>query len=213
MDPYSKLQQQIKYYEYVENQSKNPVDYTNLPYTEEDLNPMVRVLAEKIFSYSKNNLDINLSGIFIDPDIMEPVDLFSVMIEFIMYGLNIITKGQKTLFDITDQFEDIIYDIKKYLKSVGFDMKIDEVFGLDSHLQYDGNTCYCRIVPKPNNYLVVKNDWNILNYRIIINNDYKHSTNSSIETFQAWFINKNKKVFTINTTFAKHMYNNTRCDT
>jgi hypothetical protein len=219
MDPYSKYKKQQEYYEHFQHQLENPIDLANQLMDGEDPNNTIRLLAKNVFSKNKNNLDIDLSGAIFDES-METADIFCMLTEFILYGLHIRTNGMKTLFDITDQFEDLVFEIKTYIKTIGFDMFLDEPIGYsdiypnmttdDYHLYEERADYYHRIVPKPINHLCPPDDWYVLNYRMIPNKQFSFTALTPLDIFRAYFVNKNNKVFTIKFTFAKHL-SNSKC--
>lgn len=191
MDPYSQYKKQTEYYEYFEKQKENYTDLTS------EQNNSIALLAKHLFTKSKNNLTSDLTGILVDES-MDTTDIFCMMIEFILYGLNILTNNNTTIFDLEESTDDIIYTIKSYLKSTGFNIEIHEEFMDDDVILYrDRSDYYCEILPKPPSYLCHKG-WYVLNYRIIDNKKFKRTLNTPLEKFTAFFITKQNKLFVIN---------------
>lgn len=194
MDPYSQYKKQTEYYDYFENQKKN---YVDLSKDQTDPNNSIKRFAEILFIKSTKNLNQDLSGILID-ETMETVDIFCMLIELVLYGLDILTESQYTIFDLVESYDDIVYTIRSYLKSAGFDVQINEILMDDDTILYrDNPNYYCEIVSKPLLCLCDKG-WYVLNYQMIENMKFNFSRITSIETFKAFFISKQNKIFTVN---------------
>lgn len=186
MDLRSQYERELKYYQYVEEQREN---YVTLA---ED-NSSVRLFADFLFSKKIDDLGGHLSGLLFD-DGIELLDAFCMLLEIVLYGFD---KFDKNIFELDDQCDDFIYDIKKYLRSMGFDMSIDEVFHfLDNvNLFADKNDYYCQITPKPHPFFCT-NDWFVSNHRLVINRNFV-STDTSLNQYYAYFVSKSKKIFSI----------------
>jgi hypothetical protein len=202
MDPYSQYKKQLEYYEYYEKQKENFID---LSQGLEDPNNSVFELANILFNKSKRNLDQDLMGLFIDES-MDVADIFCLLVELVLYGLDILSNGKNTIFSIEDSTDDIIYTIKSYLKSTGFDMIIHQEFididnDNDTNLYRDRDDFFCEILPKPPSYLCAKG-WYILNYRIINNKKFVFTKITPLNNFKAFFISNTNKIFTMNFKFA-----------
>jgi hypothetical protein len=213
MDFHSRYNKQLEQYKYFQDRLENYVDLSKQIDPAEP-NATIKLLADKVFNKNANNLDMDLTGILSDED-MEAQDLFQAILELVLYGLDIITDGSITLFDINDQFCDIMHDLKKYLKSMGLDMKIDEEIGVEDINAYaDKTDHYYRIVPKPIKWLCPQTDWYVLTYRMIPNESFtciNTANTMPLSKFKTWFVNKQKKIFTIEFGFAKHVTSQTRC--
>lgn len=185
-------EKEIKYYQYLENQREN---YVTLA---ED-NSSVKMFANILFSKKISNLNDDLSGLLFEEG-MEIADLFCMLLELMLYGFD---KFDRNLFELDDQCDDFIYDIKKYLKSIGFDMSVDEVFHfLDNvNLYSDRDDYYCQITPKPHVFFST-DDWKISNYRFITNNQYR--CGDVLKDYYAYFISTDKKIFSIRFMFINH---------
>ena len=201
MDPNSQYNRQLEYYEHFEKQLENPTDLTqDLDYP----NDSVIELAKILFNKSKNYLNYDLSGAIFDES-MDVADVFCMLVELVLYGLNILSDGKTTIFNFEDSLDDIIYTIKSYLKSIGFDMIVvnheSNENDNDIFSYRDRDDLFCEIVPKPPIYLCYTG-WYVLNYRMINNNKFKYSKITPLNTFKAFFISNNKQIFTINFKFV-----------
>ena len=196
MDPYSKYRQQLEYYEYFEKQKENYVDLTK-----QNPNNSVKELATILFKKSNNGLDKDLTGILLD-DQMETADIFCMVLELVLYGLDIITNGEADIFQLQESTDDMVFMIKRYLKSAGFNMEIhEELFVDDIDLYRDRTDYYCQIVRRPPELLCV-NGWYVLNYRMIENKKHIINKIDPLPNYRAFFIASNKKIFVINFYFT-----------
>jgi hypothetical protein len=168
MDPFSTLQKEIERLKYIESQKENYTDLTS--YGENSIFEFSKIL----FSKNPKNLDVNLSEILFDED-AEYLDIFCTILEIILYGVDILTESKNSIFDLKSCNETLVNEIKKYMKSIGYNVIITE----------ENNTTdyYCEIVPKKNNQ-----GWCILNYQIKINSNFKYP--------YAFFVS-NEKIFCI----------------
>ncbi|XWV25181.1 mg424 protein [Tupanvirus deep ocean] len=195
MDPYSQYKKQLEYYEYFEKQREN---YTDLSQDQPNPNDSIVVFANLLFKKSLRNLNQDLSGILVD-ETMEAADIFCMLIELVLHGLHILTDGKSTIFDLEESTDDVVYTIKSYLKSAGFDIVVTEDFMDDDQpvcLYRDRNDYYCEIVPKPPAQFCQK-DWYVLKYRMINNKKFKFMRITPITNFKAFFISNKNKIFTI----------------
>jgi hypothetical protein len=192
MDPYRQYNEQEKYNAYVQSQSENYIDITHYH------NDSVRIFAERLFNKSKKILNNDLYRILVDNH-MSAVEMFSMLVEIVLYGMDILTSGNYGWLNVTDSTSDIIYDIKKYVETIGFDIIVHEII-LPEHeipLYRDRTDYYCQILPKPPPFLC-RGTWNILMYRIIENTHFKYIDNvTPIDDFSALIITHSKQVFTI----------------
>lgn len=195
MDPYLQYQKQLEFYEYYEKQRENPTDLT------ESGDDGIVQFAEYLFGKSEDKLYEDLSGILID-DSMDIADVFHMLMELFLHGFNILTSGKKTIFDLGESYDDIIFTIKSYFKSVGFDINLEEIFydGDTPSLYRDKNDYYCEILPLPPSYFCYKG-WYVLDYRIITNDKFIFYPTTSISLFKSIFITKDNKLFVINFKF------------
>ena len=200
MDPNSQYKRQLEYYEYFEKQLENPTD---LAHNLDNPNDSVIELAKILFNKSKNYLNYDLSGAIFDES-MDVADVFCMLVELVLYGLDILSKGKTTIFNFEDSLDDIIYTIKSYLKSIGFDMIVINRESNDNNnifSYHDSEYLFCEIVPKPPVYLCY-DGWYVLNYCMINNNKFNYSKTTPLDTFKAFFVADNKQIFTISFKFV-----------
>jgi hypothetical protein len=224
MDDYTKYKNQLEYYEYFQKQLSNYTDLTQQPAksidnfctnevstdTEFDPNDSVLEFAKILFGKSEKNIFHDLHGVIFD-DQMDVSEVFCMLINLVLYGIDILVnqKGKNnqnyTIFDFEDSTDDIIYTIKSYLKSTGFNMTVRTEITEDDNNNYylyrDRTDLFCEIVPKPPIYLCYKG-WYVLNYRIIENNKFKYFNMTPLDEFKAFFKSKNNTIFIINFNFA-----------
>lgn len=189
MDPYSVYAKQLEYYEYVQKQMSNPVNLTNTAQSS-----TIRLMAERIFS--KTDTTANLYGILTD-ETLDAADIFGILVELVLYGLDILTKQQIKIFDIKESTDDIIFKIKRYLKSLGFDMKFHEevMFETKINVFRDRTDWFYEIAPKPTlNWWCPPADWYVLNYRLIPNKLFDIINNSELSNYKAFYISSENKV-------------------
>lgn len=202
MDHHNDYNRQLEYYQYVEQQKENFIDLTkDVP--EDDPNDNIRQFAERLFSKREKDLKYDLSGILMD-DTMVIADVFCMLVEIILYGLNVLTDKTATLFDWTDSTNDRIYSIKHYLRSTGLDMDVyEEIVDIDKiNLYRDRSDYYCEIVKRPPPFLCHPG-WYVLNYRLINNRKFIYDEHTPLELFRAFFISTDKKIFRINFKFSR----------
>ena len=198
MDPYSQHNKQLEFYKYYETQREN---YCDLTVHQDENNKTIKKLAKILFGKYKNSLDQKLTRLLFD-DGMEIADLFCMLIELLVYGFDILAK--KNIMDIEECTDDIIYTIKYYFISAGFDLYVSEDFIMntdDITLYRDRNDYYCEILAKPPQYLCLKG-WYVLNNRLIDNKQFRINMTTPLEHFKAFFISKQKRIFTIKFKFT-----------
>lgn len=200
MEPYSQYQKQLEYNEYIEKQREK---YIDLSQGLENPNNSIYILAKEIFNKNKKKLTSDLTNILMDEN-TETVDIFCVLLELVLYGLEILSNGKINVFDLRDQIDDNIFLMKSYLESSGFDINVEEeiIDSKDAILYRDRSDYYCEIVPKPPSYLCT-NSWCILNYKFILNKKFLFHDEMSMDKFKAFFISNEKKIFVINFRFHK----------
>lgn len=200
MDNYSQYKKQLEFYNRLEVQRENYVDLTKEQSNEND---SIVKFATILFNKSHNNLDQDLSGILID-ETMESVDIFCMLIELVLYGLNVLARNTDanmgtdlTIFDLVESSDRIVDVINCYLKSCGFKININEQITDDDAVLYrDKDDYYCEIVEKPPSYLCHEG-WYVMNYRLINNSKFKFMSITPLHKFVAFFISKQNKIFTI----------------
>ena len=173
-----------KYYHYVEKQKENYVDLTK----DGGINEFAMIL----FSKSPAKLDQDQCRIFSDD--MNVADLFCMLIELVLYGVDILTNKSADIFSLKTSTDDIIYTIKAYLKSSGFDMMVSEEFSEEVNLYRDRTDYFCQITKRPPVFLCHSN-WSLLNYQIIENRRF--SLSSQLTDYSVFFISSEKKIFLI----------------
>lgn len=184
------LQRQQEYYDYVEKQQENAIDLSA------DSNS-IQVLAQNIFS--KKPLDTRYDAVgLISDGSMEVADIFCMLLELVLYGLDILSEKKADIFMLEESTDDIIYLIKNYLKSIGFTIKVEEIF-MDTeniNLFRDASDHYCEINKKPPPFLCFPG-WYILDYRFILNKKFTYDATTNLNTFNAKFLNKEKRLFKV----------------
>lgn len=158
----------------------------------------VSEFAKLLFEKNNNNFSKNdLLCMLLDDD-LEPVDIFCIILELVLHGLDILSKGENTIFDLTDTNSCIVNTIDSYLQHIGFKIKVREEFFLENPVLYrDKNTFYCEILPMPPQQFCSKG-WYVLNYRLVDNNLFVFHKNTLINHFKAFFISNSNKIYTIN---------------
>ena len=195
MDNYSHYKKQLEYYEYLERQRENPVDLTKE-------NEGIRQFADVLFNKSRNNLDKDLSGIIFDGN--DTIDMFCMLVELVLYGIDILTNGEHNLFELKESDDNMVEMLRSYFKSTGFDINVDEeiIEAEDINLYRDRTDYYCQITKRPPDFLCMKG-WYVLKYRIIDNKKYSFDRLTSLDKFKAYFVSNQKKVFVFNFKLTK----------
>ncbi|AGF85402.1 hypothetical protein QJ854_gp380 [Moumouvirus goulette] len=178
-------QKDLLKYEHIEKQRENYIDLTS------ESNDSVVYLAKHIFTKPLNQLDTDLTGILLDES-MDIQDLFCMLIELVLHGINILTQSNSTIFDLNSEDDSIIDIIKKYISSLGFKLHLVKQLENDINIVRDNPNYYCEILPKPPKYLCFPG-WYVLNYRILstINkNDY-----TKLENLKSIFRTNNKDIY------------------
>nr|QZX43195.1 hypothetical protein [Mimivirus sp.] len=189
MDNYRK---QEEYYKYVEQRRENFVDLTSKS------NDSITYLANLIFTKPLQSLDSDLAGLLID-DCMDIQDLFCMLVELVLHGLDILTENKYNVFDLQNEDDNIIDIIQKYLKSLGFKFTICKNIDNDINAIREISGYYCEILPKPPSYLCFPG-WYILNYRIIYAE--KCIVHTSIDQYRAIFMTNKKEIFEFSFSFV-----------
>ena len=182
------------FYEYLEHQRSNPID---LSAESIDSSNQCRIIAEHVFKNHPDNLKDNLTRLQIDES-MGTVDVFSMLTEILLYGINILTGGNQSIFDLETDLDDFIYLLKKYIRSIGFDIEVNnELVNKDDVNMYrDRDDYYCVVTKKPPPDVCNYGGWTLLNYRLLENRKFIFDKESLLEDFTGYFINKNKEIFT-----------------
>lgn len=163
----------------------------------------IQEYANILFERSIDELE-NKKVKFILEENADVLDVFSVLLELVLYGINILTKDQYKLFYLENTFDDYYFVINACIKSCGFKMEIVEhvvdLEGSNVNLYRDRADYYCEIVKSPPYYFCV-DGWYVLNYRIIENKKFQKN-NRNLKDFKAFFFNRSKKIFLIYFDFA-----------
>lgn len=187
-----------------QNQNQNADPITNDSIT----NDSNRLLAEIIFSKKPMDVKFEQYQTIFDED-SQSADVFCAMLEFILYGINILSESQLNIFMLDSTTNDSIYLIQNYLKPMNLTMCIEEISGDDPskiNLFRDRKDFYCEITEKPPSFLCFPG-WYILDYRFILNNKFDFDVNTKLDVFKAVFVTKEKKVFMINFKFCANESN------
>ncbi|MEM3062414.1 MAG: hypothetical protein QW303_02560 [Nitrososphaerota archaeon] len=191
MDPGKKFQKEFEYYEYVENQRRNYIDLTQ----QENSNDSVKQLAYILFKKPVDKLDQELTGILLD-ERMETADIFCMLVELVLYGLDILSDGRDQIFSLNEPSDDGVCLIKAYLRSAGFDIEIrEDIFSDKSISQNNRDDYYCEIIGESSSS---REEWHILRYRIRVNDRFRFTKNTPLEKFGALFTSSNNKIFIVN---------------
>lgn len=193
MDPYSRQQQEINNFEYVENQRENYTDLTSHG------NDSIKMFADVLFSKSINDLPKDLTGILFDES-MEMVDVHGALTVLFLLGYDWLSNDSE-LFDLKTSYDDILFDLNKYFNLIGVKIVVNEVFDFTENvnLYRDRNDYFCEITRKPPPFLQ-PDGFYVNEYRIITNGKFDFQ-NKPIEQFIIFFINKNKTIFKIHFEF------------
>lgn len=137
---------------------------------------------------------------------MELLDTFCMLLELFLYGFDILTKNEQTIFDLNSSIDDIIYVIKDYFKSAGFDIFIHEEISLewpplDSITLCSKTNYYCKILSKSSTDLYNHTGWCVLNYKLVNNPNFQEDKITNLDNIKACLISKQNRLFTINFQF------------
>jgi hypothetical protein len=195
------LNEQRNYLDYMEKQIDNHIDLsTGL----ENPNDSVRLLAEKMFSTKPLDLRFDAVGLLFD-DSTEPADIFCAMIEFVLYGLDILSQTKSTIFMLEESTDDVVYLLRSYLKGLGLTMVLNEIIIDDDrniNMFRDRDDFFCEITSKPPPFLCYPG-WYVLNYRFIENKKFKFDAHTKLSDFKALFMNKKKRLFSVGFDFYR----------
>lgn len=176
-------QKQLEYYQYVERQRSNYIDLTV------EQNDSIKSLARHIFSKATRNLNRDLTGVLLDES-MDIADLYCALLELMLYGLDMLA-GVK-LFDLMNVYDDIVFTLRDYFKTMGFDVVMDEV----AEVGEDG---YCVIVDN----LLNDRGWIVLDYYWMkVNQLFVFDRATPLEKFKAYVVTREGKVFVVSFKFV-----------
>lgn len=187
MYKYMMWRNENEYYEYVQSQMENYTDLTT------DTDNSAKKMATILFSQDVNVLKENISRI-IPSEGMDIQDLFCMLIEILLYGIDMKTGGEYTLMDMDDSSTEIIDKISEYFKSIGFKISMEKKDNMDISEYRNTDDYYCEITDLPIS-LIGKNSWCVLRYMII----YNHMCNieKDINKMKTLFVTSDKKIYTI----------------
>lgn len=187
----------IKREQYIESCKDNATDLS-VGLKDGCANDSIRIFAETLFSKDPSFFDNNIYGIMLESE-SNGDDIFCMLIELVLFGLDILNGGIATIFDLVnaDDAEDaectselacIINIMNIYLKNIGYKMNMSPYNEQNARSYRDKDDWFCEIVKKPSKYFCYDSDWCILNYRIMCNNRFKYSLNTFICDYSAIFM-------------------------
>jgi hypothetical protein len=191
-NPHKLYQQMQEQQEYIEDRKENAVDLTS------EGNGSVAALAKHIFSIPFSELDEKQSRII--PDVGDTCDLFCMLLELVLYGLDILSQQKATIFDLKEVNQTEVTIIKKYFQSLGFSINIKQEFLEEDesiNTYRDRDDYFCQITEKPPAFLNSTDPWTLLNYRILNNRLYKAEDDAKLSQYKTFFINKSRNIYTI----------------
>lgn len=180
-----------KIYSYIQDRIKNQIDLT----IKSDNNSNSRKMAEIIFNKNSNHLENDLTRM-IPSEEMDIEDMFCMLLEILLYGINILTGGYFQLMDISDDTKEMIEIVSKYFVSLGYNIILEkkEIENNRPCLYRDRDDYYCEVTNRPPELLMVTG-WFVLRYRIIKNMKFIKQT--KLDDMSVMVITKNLSVYTI----------------
>lgn len=166
---------QLEHYNYVENQQERYINLVNYG------NESIVQFAQILFSEPLKNLKSKLSPLLLEES-MESADIFCMLVELVLRGLNIL--GNFKIFDLDGTTNELVSILRSYLQSAGFDMVIIEA-------DVEPSEWYCQIVPNGSS------EWKVLDYNLILNRTFWCDKSTQLENFQTFFVGNNHKIFVI----------------
>jgi len=191
-DPNIAYKKMLEYEEYLAKQYDNAVDLGEIV---DSPNDTVRLFANALYSKDSRYLSTDRCVMLLDEGTTAE-DLFCIMTELVLYGLD---HFSHSLFDITSTSDDLIYQIRPYLRSVGIVLTVDEVFDCDNINMYrDRSDYYCNIGSQPPPFIDNSTDpWDILTYRMTLNRRFVVTPETALSDMCAYFVTKTRQLFTI----------------
>lgn len=177
----------LDYYRYYEKRREEYVDLTQ----EENL---IVELANQIFSKNLNDLDLEKTGILIH-DEMSTEDLYCMLIDLTLRGLEILTKGEASIFLLKSVNDNILRIINSYLNSSGFELLIQKTDTIPDNYLYEIKEKPCQIITCC--------DWCVLDYRLIYNKNKQYNINCKLNQYTSFFETEGNEIFTIK---FKHLF-------
>jgi hypothetical protein len=169
------------------------------------LNLTPKEIARRVFGCQPVSRSEQIFQLLTDAGMLESEDIFQIILEITLYGIDVVGNNAVSVFQLTDNTDDFIYLIKRYVESLGFNLRIsmDELpDDFRSATDY-----YCEIIDKIPDFLDTSpNKWVIGDkYQIRQNPLYAYDSNMPLNNFKAIFRTvsiiddvKNFKLFTIN---------------
>lgn len=167
----------------------------------------VKLIAESIF----NTPEVHISKQYVKNDFYESADileLFEFYLELLIYGVDILTSGSFTIFDIISVDNDITLKIRTYFKCIGVQPIIEHVDNIDiidesycqlTYYKYDADN-------KP--WFIQPSFYSVLYHNFIYNKNYVMKMD--LEDNQACFKSKHNKMYVIKFKNIKHEYEQER---
>jgi hypothetical protein len=176
---------QIKFYNHLQERFNNPTVLTD------EVSP-AKNIAEHLFKKRECDLINNKIGLICD--IESFADMFDFCIELLLYGFDILSGG-KSIFDVTDSTDDILYKIKRYLHSSGIIMTIHEIVVdiSDLNIFHTKSEYYCVIKGQTP---ITYSNWSILNYDVFHNSRFVLDDDTKMEDMIAYYISNKRTVIT-----------------
>lgn len=169
---------------------ENIIDWTDYE------NDFSRIFADKLFRSKLYELTQYRMMILLE-DGMEVIDLFCILLEIFLYGWDILSDSKNSIFDLQDIFDDIVIEINSYLKMIGYEVYLEQLF--DDQIAY-----YCQIYKSDDinshDYISLTTPWNPLSYYIVNNIKAIYHTHTPLKDIYAIF-KINQKVYQISFDF------------
>lgn len=170
------------------------------------MNDSVDTVAERLFSIPYNELDPKNNRFIIEmQDDAELYDMFLMFLEIILYGINRLTNGVSKIFDMTDDGDDMIYILNRYLILLGIRVNVVEIVTDTINDYRKRSDIYCELFEPPP-FSIFKENL-IQGYKLRINTlyEYKKSPGSStkLKDMYGLFLNKKGKLFRFSFEFVR----------
>lgn len=197
IDPNLAYKRQLEYEQYISDQYEKTINLSDQTVTENP-NETIKLFADQLYAKDSRYLSTDRCGMLLDENTTAE-DLFCIGLELILYGYGKFSKTE--LFSIDSTSDDVIYQIRPYLRSVGIVLNIEEDFSYDStniNSYRDRSDYYCQIGTPPPPFIDLATDpWDILSYRITLNRKFAVTDTTTLADFKAYFVSKTKQIFTI----------------
>lgn len=212
-NPNDILRQQEETDAYIETKIDEAVDLT-VGIDKEKIptgtNDSIKAFAAYLFGRDLKTATEQLTGIL--PDVAGVPDMFCMLTELVLYGLDALSQGKSKLFDIdmTDEKSVQVVDIMQlYFKSTGIKVTIveEDVMHEDINYYRDRTDYYCMISRKPPNFmmpLIEQAQWIVLDYMIIPNRSFSTTDPDDLKSYFAFFVSKQRKVYNLKFDLITH---------